>query len=194
VEVDRPAPHLVGELLVDLAVREDLPAAVALEMKAAVAVVIDFVGAVLVPAEARPKAAAYRGGVPIRHRAHSSKTEPRAGARDGAPARPEAGGRASGFRPLVDGRGVPEGMPSRDWSRLKVLGSWPAAAGHPLRGLTRAHSFDAAGVLTVGVASARWALELAPHLETLRTRVGALSGVTVASIVLRVETESGPRS
>jgi hypothetical protein len=35
VEVDRPGADLVGELFVDLAVGEDLAAAVALEVKAA---------------------------------------------------------------------------------------------------------------------------------------------------------------
>ena len=103
--------------------------------------------------------------------------------------------RASGFRPLLDGGGVPDGISSGNWRRLRVLGSWPAAAGHPVKTLTRAVSFDAAGVLTISVASPRWASELAPHLETLRERLASLSGERVASIVLRVDPgDSGPRT
>jgi predicted nucleic acid-binding Zn ribbon protein len=86
-------------------------------------------------------------------------------------------------------------MPSGDWRRLRVLGCWAAAAGHPVRTLTRAVSFDAAGVLTISVPSARWATDLTPHLETLRARVGTLSGERVVRIVLRVGSgESGQRS
>lgn len=85
-------------------------------------------------------------------------------------------------------------MPSGDWRRLRVLGSWPAAAGHPVKTLTRAVSFDTAGVLTISVSSARWASDLAPHLETLRERVGALSGERVSSIVFRIDPhENEPR-
>jgi len=95
---------------------------------------------------------------------------------------------------LLDGRAAPEGIPSLDWRRLRVLASWPSAAGHPVRTLTRALSFDAAGVLTIGVVSPRWARELTPHLGRLRERVEAISGERVASVVLRIEPGADPRS
>jgi len=101
---------------------------------------------------------------------------------------------SAGFRPLLDGRTAPEGISSLDWRRLRVLGSWPSAAGHPVRTLTRALSFDAAGVLTVGVVSPRWARELSPHLDRLRERVETLSGVRVARVVLRADPGADPRA
>jgi len=217
VEVDRPPANLVGELFVDLSVGEDLAAAIGLEVKPTEAVVIDFVGAVQVPAEARPKTAVSRGGARIAHHGHSSKPAWRAeapeaaveggvpasraarrsGADVGAPVRSprkSAPARSSGFRPLAEGRGAPEGIPAGDWRRLRVMASWAAAAGHPIRTLTRAVSYEAPGVLTIEVASPRWARELGPHLETLRERVARISGERVASIVLRADPRADPRS
>lgn len=74
------------------------------------------------------------------------------------------------------------------------MASWAAAAGHPIRTLTRAVSYEAPGVLTIEVASPRWARELGPHLETLRERVARISGERVASIVLRADPRADPRS
>ena len=63
-----------------------------------------------------------------------------------------------------------------------------------MRTLTRAVSFDAAGVLTVRVVSTRWVDELTPYLATLRERVSAISGEKVASIVLRCDPGADPRA
>src|SRR5437867_4560683 len=104
-------------------------------------------------------------------------SEPRRRLEERAPMLPIAGGN----------RRVPEGVSASLWRRLRVFGSWAAAAGKPLTVVSRPIDFDERSrVVRIAVASQRWAAEIGAYEEILRKGMEAASGERIARLDLTV--------